>query len=159
GRDDLRMLGHIGQIRLRYAQGQLEGALAAVAAAEELGLKQGDAWGLAVLQACRAQVWLAQGNLPAALRWAQGVDRDPERAGSRLQSFFLIYSYEHAWTAPLQVLLAQGRETGDRGVLYSTLARLDQQQKDAERAGLVGRRIKVLALQALAYQALGDAEP
>jgi LuxR family maltose regulon positive regulatory protein len=158
-RDDLRMLALIGQIRLRYAQGQMEGALAVVAVAEELGHQQGDAWGLAVLQACRAQVWLAQGNLPAALHWARGVDRQTELAGSRLQPFFLIYSYEHTATAPLQVLLAQGRDTGDRGLLYTTLARLDQQRQEAERAGLAGRCIKMLALQALTYHALGDPEP
>jgi LuxR family maltose regulon positive regulatory protein len=159
GRDDLRMLALIVQLRLRYAQGQLEGALAAAAAAEALGRRQGDAWGLAVLGACRAQVWLAQGNLPAALRWAHGVDRDAELAGSRLQPFFLIYTHEHMGTAPLQVLLAQGRESGDRAMLYTTLARLEQQRQEAERAGLAGRHIKALALQALAYHALGDPEP
>jgi LuxR family maltose regulon positive regulatory protein len=159
GLEDLRMLALIGQLRLRYAQGQLEGALAVVAEAEALGRQQRDAWGLAVLGACRAQVWLAQGNLPAALRWAQGVDRDAELAGSRLQPIFLIYSHEHMGTAPLQVLLAQGRESGDRGLLYTALARLDQQRQESERAGLAGRRIKMLALQALAYHALGDPEP
>jgi LuxR family maltose regulon positive regulatory protein len=159
GRDDLRMLAFIGQIRLRYAQRQLEDALAVVAEAEALGRQQGDMWGLAVLQACRAQVWLAQGNLPAALRWAQGLDRDTEQAGNRLQPFFLIYSHEHMGIAPLQVLVAQGRDTGDRGVLYTALARLEQQRQEAERVGLAGRRIKALALQALAYHALGDSEP
>jgi LuxR family maltose regulon positive regulatory protein len=153
------MLAFIGQIRLRYAQGQLEDALAVVAEAEALGRQKGDAWGLAVLQACRAQVWLAQGNLPAALRWAQGLDRDTEQAGNRLQPFFVIYSYEHMGMAPLQVLLAQGRDTGDRGVLYTALARLEQQRQEAERVGLAGRHIKALALQALAYHALGDPEP
>jgi LuxR family maltose regulon positive regulatory protein len=159
GREDIRMLGLIGQIRLRYAQGKLEGTLAVVAEAEALGRQQGDTWGLAVLQACRAQVWLAQGDLPAALRWAQGLDRDAELAGTRLQPFFLIYSYEHTGMAPLQVLLAQGRETGDHGVLYTALARLEQHRQEAERAGVAGRHIKALAMQALAYHALGDPEP
>jgi LuxR family maltose regulon positive regulatory protein len=61
--------------------------------------------------------------------------------------------------APLQVLLAQGREGGERGVLYTALARLDQHRQEAERVGLAGHCIKALALQGLAYHTLGDAEP
>jgi LuxR family maltose regulon positive regulatory protein len=135
GRDDLRMLGLLGQVRLRCAQGQVDDALKAVAEAEELGQQQRDAWALAVLGACRAQVWLAQGNLRAAVRWAQGQDWEPEPAGRRFQPFFRIYSDEHAELAPLQVLLAHGRATGDRRVLATALVRLDRQWQQAERAG------------------------
>jgi LuxR family maltose regulon positive regulatory protein len=156
GREDIRMLGLIGQIRLRYAQGLMDEALAAVAEAEELGLQQHDTWGLAVLRACRAQIWLARGDLPAALHWAEGIGWQAEPDGRRFQPYFVIYSCEHAELAPLQVLLAHGRETGDHQALASALARLEEQRQRAERAGLAGHRIRALILQALAHHALGD---
>ena len=57
---------------------------------------------------------------------------------------------------PVQVLLAQGRAAAERAALQRALALLLQQRQEAERTGMPWRRIKALALQALAYQALGD---
>jgi hypothetical protein len=64
--------------------------------------------------------------------------------------------HEHVAIAPVQILLAQGRASGDPAPLHRALALLERQRVEAERFGLTWCRIKALALQALAYQALGE---
>jgi LuxR family maltose regulon positive regulatory protein len=67
----------------------------------------------------------------------------------------LVYAYEHMWIAPVQVLLARGRDSGDPSALRHAFAELDALEADTR--WLPWLRIKTLILRALAYHALDDA--
>ncbi len=71
---------------------------------------------------------------------------------------YRIYAYEHAAIAPIQVLIAWGRSSGDPTPLREALALLEAQGHEPEQSALPWRHIKALTLQALAYQELGDGE-
>src|SRR5205823_295687 len=111
---------------------------------------------MALLEACEAQLWLAQGNLPAAAAWMRRAEREAAAPRPQLNPLIVVYTYEHLSIAPVQVLLAQGRASAERRPLQRALALLEQQGREAERLGMPWRRIKALVLRALAYQALGD---
>ena len=100
-------------------------------------------------------MWLAQGNLGAALDWLRRPDRVSDTAPLDMSPQFLILAYEHVAVAPVQVCLAQGRVSGDPAPLREALALLETQLREAASAGLPWRRIKALALQALAHEGLG----
>jgi LuxR family maltose regulon positive regulatory protein len=89
----------------------------------------------------RARLWLAQGNLAAAVRWAENVGLNAEDN--------IEYLREPEYLSLARVLTAQGRP----GEATTLLARL---LDPAERGGRTGRIIEVLALQALAHSAQGD---
>jgi LuxR family maltose regulon positive regulatory protein len=158
GRVDLQMSGALIDARITAARGDLEGALALVQEAKRHVPAHQAAWGLDILEAFEAQLWVAQGHLSAAGRWLQRLM--PEAAVPRLRPriSFYIFAYEHCAIAPVQVLLAQGRAAGDPAPLRRALALLERQSEETERAGLAWRHIKALALQALAHQDLGQGE-
>jgi LuxR family maltose regulon positive regulatory protein len=137
--------------RARQAAGDLAGALAALD--EARSLKVGLAAGWTVLDACEAQVWLAQGQLAPAVRWAQ----QPPAAVVRSVPVVLAVAYEceHLRIAPAQVWLAQGRATADPAALEQALALLAEQGQAAAALELGWLRLKVRALEALAHAALG----
>jgi len=145
--------------RIRQAQGDLDGALTVVQEAQEM-LAGGGASAVAViLAAVDAQLRLAQGDLAAALQWWQTVEAhtEPPRFGLTPQVF--VYADEHLEIAPMQVLLAQGRASGDPAPVRRALALLDQLHARAQRADLAWLEAKALTLQALAYQSLGETAP
>jgi LuxR family maltose regulon positive regulatory protein len=61
--------------------------------------------------------------------------------------------------APVQVLLAQGRAARDAALVHRALALLDRLRETAERSERTWLHGKTLALQALAYQELGEMAP
>ena len=71
GRLDFQVLCLLVQARITAAQGDLAGALELVQEAKRHVRAPQAAWELDVLEACEAQLWVAQGNLPAAARWMQ----------------------------------------------------------------------------------------
>jgi LuxR family maltose regulon positive regulatory protein len=158
GRLDFPMLCYLVQARLTAAWGDVAGALELVQEARRHVRAQQAAWEQDMLEAFEAQLWVAQGHLPAAARWLQRLE--PEAAGSRLRPStpFYVWAYEHRAIAPVQVLLAQGRAAGNPALLQRAVTLLERQREEAARVGLAWRQIKALALQALAYQALGDGE-
>ncbi|HVA88461.1 MAG TPA: LuxR C-terminal-related transcriptional regulator [Chloroflexota bacterium] len=142
--------------RIKQAQGDLDGALMVVKEAREQLEGFGAISFIAVLAAFEAQLHLARGDLDAAIGRLRSVDTHeaPPRFGLTPQ--FFVYASEHLELAPSQVLLAQGRATGDPAPVRRALALLDQGRVMAERADLVWSRAKILTLQALAHQALAD---
>jgi LuxR family maltose regulon positive regulatory protein len=145
--------------RIRQAQGELAGALASVHEAQDMLKSLGASAFVAILAAFEAQIHLAQGDVAAAVRWLRSVEAHaaPPRFGLTPQ--FFVYATEHLEIAPVQVLIAQGRATGDPASLRLALARLDELRVKAERSDLAWLHSKTLALQALAYQALGEMAP
>jgi LuxR family maltose regulon positive regulatory protein len=111
----------------------------------------------ALIPATTAQWELARGRLAPALRWAQATDWEEGSLASIRTSADLVWRCEHLWIARAQTFIVQGRAVGNRALLEEARAYLVRQQAFAEAMGLGGLRIKVLLLQAVASQALGDA--
>jgi LuxR family maltose regulon positive regulatory protein len=139
--------------RTRQAWGALDAAQGVLREARNLAQQRQAAWGVTLLAAPEAQLWLQQGRLSAALHWLAHREATPPRLG--LSPFVFVYAYEHWAMAPIQVLLAHGRASGTHTPVDGALTLLEQQRLEAERIDLPWLRIKVLALKALAYQALG----
>jgi LuxR family maltose regulon positive regulatory protein len=153
---DFPMMCSLVQARITAAEGDVVSAWELVQEAKRQVRVPQAFWELDVLEAFEAQLWLAQGNLPEAVKWLQC--RAPEAAVPRLRPLiaFYVWAHEHLAFAPIQVLLAQGRASGDPAPLQRALALLERQREEAERVGLAWCHIKALALQALTYHALGD---
>jgi LuxR family maltose regulon positive regulatory protein len=98
--------------------------------------------------ACQVQLWLAQGNLAAASRWAQESELSAEAEFSPRNEF------EHITLA--RVLIAQGRAEPDGTTLHTPLGLLERLSQAAESAGRIGHLIELLILKALALEAQGD---
>ncbi len=100
-------------------------------------------------KAVRAQVELAQANLAAAIRWADG-------SGLSLVDEDLSYPREQEYLALARVRIAQGREVLARPFLQEALGLLDRLLQDAEAKARLGSALEILVLRALALQARGD---
>jgi LuxR family maltose regulon positive regulatory protein len=93
------------------------------------------------LAAWQARIWVAQGKLDAAARWARGCELDVDGELAPLHDF------DHIVFARL--LIAQGR----LGDAYRLLQRL---LEPAEAGGRTSKMVEILAIQALASQAAGN---
>jgi LuxR family maltose regulon positive regulatory protein len=128
--------------RVYQAQGKPERAVDALRTAEQLSHEHALAPGVPVhVTAYWPRLWLAQGNLAAAERWAQ--EHGPSHAGEPT----LVNEFEYLTLA--RILIVQGQV----GRAQELLARLLALAEQGER---MGRAVEVLALQALAHQAEGD---
>ncbi|MBN1178432.1 MAG: tetratricopeptide repeat protein [Anaerolineae bacterium] len=123
----------------RQAQGDAAGALAAIEQAMQV-TRHNDVARLALTTgATQARIWLAQGELEPAGRWARDYARVTETE----------YLREFEDLTLARVLLAHGEPDRAQHVLDTLLSA-------AEAAGRMGSAIEALALHALARQALGD---
>jgi LuxR family maltose regulon positive regulatory protein len=145
--------------RIKQAQGDLGGALTLVHQVQDKLKGFGAISFAALLAAFEAQLHLAQGELNSAAQWLRSVQAHeaPPRFGLTPQ--FFVYAYEHLAIAPIQVLLAQGRTSRDPILVHRALTLLDQLREKTERSDLAWLQIKTLALQALAYDILGETAP
>ena len=156
---------YIPLAHVRQAQGDIDGVRDAIQKAQHIALKtdalEADDFLVALVQ---ARLWVTQGNLEAAMRWAEErglVLSQPkgEAEGSEKRSdspeseesddFFSsrLRKYEHLVLARL--LLAQDRPDDALALLEPLLPRMEQQG----RKDLV---IEIQMLKALAFQAQGD---
>jgi LuxR family transcriptional regulator, maltose regulon positive regulatory protein len=135
-------LGFIALAHLRSAKGQHNEALAALAEFELLAHQESFAAPLrARVAAARARVWLAQGDLAAAARWA-------ESSGLRTEGE-LSYPREGEYLTLARVLRAQGE--------HDEAPRLLKRLREAaETAGRKDSLIQILALEALTLRAKGE---
>jgi LuxR family maltose regulon positive regulatory protein len=145
--------------RIKQALGDLDGALAVVREAQEQLEGYGATSFAAILAAFEAQLRLAQGDLGGAIQCVRRAETHeaPPRFGLTPQ--FFIYQYEHLELAPVQVLLAQGRASRDPAPVQRALTLLDRLREKAERSDRAWLHSKVLALQALAHQEIGEMAP
>jgi LuxR family transcriptional regulator, maltose regulon positive regulatory protein len=99
--------------------------------------------------ALQAQIALAQGNLAAAIHWAEvrGLSEHDE----------LSYPHEGEYLTLARVRIAQARANRVGHVLSDTLRLLDRLLQDAEAKGRMSSRLQILLLRALASHAGGDA--
>jgi LuxR family maltose regulon positive regulatory protein len=158
--------GYIAHARLEQTLGNLDEALAFIGKAAKVVRQHRSTWETALVEAWRARLWLAQGNLVAAGRWAQtcGLAANPrpepatssvETASSRRVAGLderltvddaLDFLHEFGHLTLARVLLAQGNPGQAERLL-------DRLLHCAESAGRMGRVIETLVLQSLALQA------
>jgi LuxR family maltose regulon positive regulatory protein len=142
--------GYTGLARVRQARGDQQRALAAVdtalQVAERFDAMEVDDIGVAL---SRARLWIAQGNLEAAARWAESRDLDKDlrmdTLKQEIKSAFSLYRFGE-YAAWAQLLLAQHRPSDALDVLEPLL-------RAAAEAGWVIYRAEILALKALALEA------
>lgn len=138
---------HVAQARLLEAKGDLEGALGMFVEAERLFIRTPlpDARPFGAL---KARIWVTQGRVAEALEWAR------ERGLSVDDDLNYLNEFEHVTFA--RVLIARYESERADGVLHDAIGLLERLLHAAERGGRMGSAIEILALQALAHQALGD---
>jgi len=143
-------LGYIALARLQQARGEYSRALATLDAFTNLAsLRHFVPQMLARGKAVRAQVELAQANLAAAIRWADG-------SGLSLADEDLSYPREQEYLILARVRIAQGREDLTRPFLQEVLCLLDRLLQDAEVKARLGSALAILVLRALALSVIGD---
>ena len=130
--------------RIKASQGDYTAALALLDEVEQL-YYQSPLPDDRPIAANRARVWIRQGNLRAAKRWAdeQGLTADDDLS--------YLCEYEHITLARL--LIAQHQHAGDGDALDDALRLLARLALAAETGGRMGSLIEILALQTLTYQA------
>jgi LuxR family maltose regulon positive regulatory protein len=136
-----QVFGHALLARVCEAQGDRDSALENIEQAERLGQGSDYALVTALATDLRVRLWLAQGNLMAAERWAQ---EHPVQPADELDA-----ATEIEQAAVARMLIAQDRLDEALSLLASLL-------KASQAAGRTAHAIKVRALQALAFQAQGD---
>jgi len=140
GHHEILRNGCIVLARLRVAQGEPAGALAAIREAEQAIPSAEMPLASAELAAHKARVWLAQGNLAAAARWAEEAVQRPGQ--------------DRGYTRQIEaVTLARVLLTGDR--LEQALGQLAACQKAAEESGAFGWTVEIGILRALVHEKLG----
>ena len=103
------------------------------------------------VSALKARVWLAQGRLGEALRWAR------ERGLSAHDDLSYLQECEHITLA--RVLIAQYKSGREEHSILEAMGLLERILAAAEAGGRIGRVIEILVLQALAHEAQGDRPP
>jgi LuxR family maltose regulon positive regulatory protein len=130
--------------RIQQAHGATASARSAIERAQELVRTHRLARDAPVLAAKQAELELWEGNLAAAVGWADAYDSaggGADKLGRpRYEDIPLIYA---------RVRIAQGQPG-------AALARLEPLLRAAEQAGQIDQSIEILVLQALAYLGGGD---
>jgi LuxR family maltose regulon positive regulatory protein len=146
---DVILLGYLSVARLQQTLGESAGALATL---EELAhLAQQRNFVVPLLEraaAAKARVWLDQGDLIAAVRWAEtcGLRADGEPN----------YPKEEEYLTLTRVLTAQGQEDPSGRHLGDALGLLDRLLGAAEDVRRMGSGFQILVLRALALKKRGD---
>jgi LuxR family maltose regulon positive regulatory protein len=149
GHADALITGYTTLARVQLAQDKLAQARDTFHRAEQLHHKTDvDPWAICWIDDCRLRLWLAGGDLPAAVAWAEGSRMAADGALSYVRDL------EHVNLA--RVLVAQGLYRPDGPWLDEALALLARLAEAAEEAGWVGRAIEVLVLRAVAHAARGE---
>jgi LuxR family maltose regulon positive regulatory protein len=144
------MLGYTALARLQQARGNTAAALATLDALLHLAERRRFLpHVLTQVAAVRAQLELAQGNLAAAIRWANGC-------GLSAEDEDLPYPREGEYLALARVRIAQARDDPATLLLQGALHLLNRLQASAEAKARLGSVLEILVLRAFALEAQGD---
>ncbi len=138
----------VARARLAETEGDLESALNLLDEAERLFVRTP----LPVIRpisALKAAIWARQGRVTEASEWAR------ERGLSVDDDLSYLREFEHLTLA--RVLIARHESDRVAGALDDAVRLLERLLHAAEEGGRIGSMIEILALQALAHQARGDA--
>jgi ATP/maltotriose-dependent transcriptional regulator MalT len=137
---DVLLPGYHALARIRRAQGDMDGALAALddadAVAEKIGLAPVKDW----ISAQRSQIWLARGETEAALDWA-----------SHFVGQMQDVMFPSVPIALAKIWLSQRQPD-------KALPLLDHALQSSQTVGRLGNAIHILAVQAIVYHAQGEPE-
>ncbi len=135
------------QARFKATQSDLDGALDRLNEAER-HYRRTPVPDVRPIAASKTRVWLAQGRLGEARRWAQamGLSVDDELT--------FLREFEHITLA--RVLIAEYLHDHSDRAIREAIQLLDRLRQAAEAGGRMGSVIELGVLQALAYQAQGD---
>jgi LuxR family transcriptional regulator, maltose regulon positive regulatory protein len=137
---DVLLRGYHALGRIRRAQGEIVGALAAFDEAESVADKMGVAEIKDWIRAQRAQAWLAGGDTQAAVEWASQFAAQTQDA-----------MYPSVPIALAQVWLSQGQPE-------KALPLLDHALQSAQTVGRLGNALNILTVRAVVQYAQGDLE-
>jgi LuxR family maltose regulon positive regulatory protein len=144
------MLGYTALARLQQARGNVREALASLDALAHLAEQRHFPPQYVAQEATvRAQLELAQGNLAAAIRWA-------DSSGLLANDNDLSYLREGEFLALARVRIAQARDDPANPILQDVLILLNRLLLDAEAKARLGSVLDILVLHALALQVQGD---
>ena len=146
GQADVRADSFVCLANYQIACGEVAAAQQNLAQADEITTwTKVDPFVVCWMDDCRLRLWLAQGDLAAAARWAErsGLQADGE----------LSYHYDLHHLNLARVLVARGTQEASQPILQEALGLLDRILAAAQKAGWVHEQIKILLLQALARQA------
>jgi LuxR family maltose regulon positive regulatory protein len=141
---DIGVLGYsyLTSVRALYAQGDLPGAQKIIREMEKMEQEYDvPPWYTSPKEAWKARIWLAEGNVEAASRWAH--ERALEASDDP------PYLREEEYIVLTRILIAQGR-TAD------ALELSERVMGKAVASGRNATTIQVLLIQALAYYVQGD---
>jgi LuxR family transcriptional regulator, maltose regulon positive regulatory protein len=143
-------LGYTGLARLEQARGNISAALASLDTLTQVAERRRFAASLAPqLAATRAQLELAQGNLAAAIRWA-------DSSGLSADARDVPYVKESEYLALARVRIGQARHGLVPPLLQDVLHLLDCLQESAEASGRGSSVLEILLLRALALEVQGN---
>jgi LuxR family maltose regulon positive regulatory protein len=149
---DVIALGAIAMASVQQARDQGDHALATIDGFLELARRRRF---VADLVACgaaaQAQLWVRQGNLAAARRWAETSQLDPDDQ--------ISYPREAEYYTLARLLIAEGRGTPASLLLQEAMRLLDRLLAAAEAGARMRDMIEILVLQALAAQAQAKPAP
>ncbi len=144
------VLGYTALARLKQARGNIREALATLDALAQLAEQRHFAPHLLTQEAAvRVQLEQAQGNLAAAIHWA-----DSSRLSTDDDD--LSYPREGEYLALTRVCIAQVQDNPASPLLQDTLRLLDRLLQEAETKARMGSVLEILVLRALALEAHGD---
>ena len=149
GQADVLADGFVGLARLEIARGKLDRAHQTLLKARQVTERtKVDPFVLCWLDDCWLRLWLAKGDLAAAIRWenASGLQPDGE----------LSYHYDLHHINLARLLVARGRLEPDSTFLKDAQGLLERLLAAAENAGWVQEQIKILILQTFVLRANGD---
>jgi LuxR family maltose regulon positive regulatory protein len=144
------MLGYSSLARLQVSRGNTREALATLDALLHLAEQRHFAPHLlSQVTAVRAHLELAQGNIAAAIHWA-------DSSGLSIEDEDLPYPREGEYLALARVRIFEARSDSVNPLLRDVLHLLERLQKSAEANARTSSVLEILVLRALAYQAQGD---
>ncbi len=144
------MLGYTALARLQQAQGNTTAALATLDALARLAQQRHFAPHLMTREAAvRAQLELAQGNMAAAIHWA-------DTSGLSAQDEDLRYPHEGEYLTLARVRIAQAHDNLASPFLQDVLRLLARLLWDAEAKARLCSVLEILVLRVLALEAQGD---
>jgi LuxR family maltose regulon positive regulatory protein len=144
------VLGYTALARLQQARGNFREALATLDAFEHLAEQRHFAPHLLSQGAAvRARLELAQGNVAAAIHWA-------DTSGLSASDDDLPYPREGEYLALARVRIAQARDDPAGNFLQDALHLLDRLRESAETKARMGSVLEILVLRALALEAQGN---
>jgi LuxR family maltose regulon positive regulatory protein len=146
GKADDFALANLTLARIHLAQSNKRDAMEAVEKATQFTTTRGVfSEARRAVEVARVRMWLAQGELEAAQRWAASHE-EPYASADQLG-----FSNELTHMTRARVLIAQHR-------LHEAIGLLSHLEEGARLAGRMGRVIEILLLKALAMREAGDSE-